>query len=81
MSKLVIGQKVLVHFPNSEAAQSKAIHLIDENQTVHGEVVYVHESGNVNVVTLDHVGSVIPLLDVQTTKPKDEDVIYVSAVK
>lgn len=79
MSKLTAGQKVTVHIPDAESARSKALHVIDDKQDVFGEVVYVHESGNVNVVAVDHVGTSVPLLDIPTTK--DKDGIYVSASK
>ena len=79
MSKLTAGQKVMVHFPYEDAAQSRAIHVIDDKQEIFGEVVYVHESGNVNVVVKDQVGTSIPLLDIPTTKEKEG--IYVSANK
>lgn len=79
MSKLTVGQRVTVHFPDAHAARGKALHVIDEKQLISGEVVFVHESGNVNVLALDHVGTSVPLLDVSTTKEKDG--IYVSAHK
>lgn len=79
MSKLTVGQRVTVHFPDIESARSKSLHVIDEKQAISGEVVFVNESGNVNVLVLDHVGTSVPLLDIPTTKEKDG--IYVSAHK
>jgi len=81
MSNLKVGSKVVLHIQDKEHAATKAIHVIDEKQPLSAEVVYVHESGNVNVIVLDQVGTLVPLLDVQTTKPKEDNVFYVAAVK
>jgi len=80
MSKLTLGQRVTLNF-TPELAAANAIHILDEKQPLLAEVIYIHEDGNVNVVLFDHVGTLVPLLNVQTSKPKEEDVFYVSAHK
>jgi hypothetical protein len=81
MSKLTVGQKATLHVSSAEHAATKSIHMLDEDTQILGEVVYVNEDGTVNIVVHDHVGTSVPLKDIQTTKPKDDNVFYVSAVK
>lgn len=81
MSKLSVGQKVTVNIPNKESAELKSIHLLDDKQDVYGQVLYVHEDGNVNVLCYDHVGTAVPLNNIPSSKPKEDGQIYVSASK
>lgn len=79
MSKLTVGQKISVHIPSIEKAQERSLYVFDIKQDLTGEVVYVHDDGNVNAVVYDQVGTQVPMLDLPTTKEKDG--IYVSASK
>lgn len=79
MSKLQVGQRVTVSFSDTDAASGHSVHMIDKDTPVYGEVVYVHESGNVNVVVRDHSGSTIALTDIPDNKKGND--IYATAVK
>ena len=81
MSKLAVGQKVTLHVPSTEIAQNHSIHLLDESQPVVAEIVFINQDSTVNVIAFDHVGSVVALKNVEASKPKDESVLYVSALK
>ncbi len=81
MSKLSVGQKVTVNIPNKELAELKSIHVLDEKQDVVGQILYVHEDGSVNVICYDHVGTAVALNNIPSSKPKEENQIYVSASK
>lgn len=81
MSKLNVGQKVFLRVPSAEKARERSLHILDEKQELSAEVVYVHKNGNVNVVAYDQVGTQVALLDIESSKPKGDDELYVSAQK
>lgn len=74
---LSVWDKVKLICKDSDQAQERSLHLIDDKQPIMGEVVFVHESGNVNVSALDHSGSRIALTYIPVGEKKDGS-IYVS---